>query len=56
MKIVKKKANSTYKGKDGKERHYINYYVVDDNGHSIQVKPAFTKDIVRLDMISVYEK
>ena len=56
MKVVKKIANSTYKGKDGKEKHYVNYILVDDNGHCVQIKCAFAKDIVRLDMISVYEK
>lgn len=56
MKIVKKKSDATYKGKDGKERHYVNFYLVDDNNHYIQIKPAFKEDIVRLDMVSIYEK
>jgi len=57
MKIVKKQSKNTYKNKAGKEVHYYNYFIVSDNGTSIQIKCAFPlKDNVRLDMVAVYEK
>lgn len=55
MKLIKKQSKQTYKDKNGKERHYYNYYLVTDNNKSIQVKCAFAKDIYKLDMISNYD-
>lgn len=58
MKLIKKQNKDTYKKKDGTECHYYNYYLIDDNGHSVQIKPAFSKrdDFIRLDCMSIYEK
>lgn len=54
--IVKRQSKKTYKNKDGKERHFYNYYVELENGKRIQVKPAFDKDYVVLDSVCLYER
>lgn len=54
--IVKRQSKKTYKNKDGKERHFYNYYVQLENGKRIQVKPAFDKDYVVLDSVCQYER
>lgn len=56
FKIVKKQSKKTYKGKDKKERHYYNYYLVLDNGVSICIRPSFKNDNIKLDMVALYEK
>lgn len=55
MKLIKRQSKQTYTDKNGKERHYYNYYLVTDNDKSIQIKPSFHKDIYKLDMISSYD-
>lgn len=55
MKLIKKQG-AKYLDKDGKERHYYNYFLITDNGKSIQIKPSFYKDTVKLDMVAIYEK
>ena len=57
FKLIKKQSKKTYKNKAGKEVHYYNYYIVVDNGTSIQIKASFpSKDNARLDCISTYER
>ena len=56
FRLVKKQSKKTYIGKDKKERHYYNYYLVVDNGVSICIRPSFSKDNVKLDMVATYEK
>lgn len=54
--IVKRQAKKTYKGKDGKDRHFYNYYAQLENGKRVQIKCAFEKDYVVLDAICKYER
>lgn len=56
MKVIKKKSTKTFKGKDGKDHNYINYYLQCDNGKRICIKPVNDDDYVRLDMVSEYER
>ena len=56
MKVIKKQSKETYKNKENKVCHYYNYYLVADNGASIQIKCAFKEDIKRLDMVAIYER
>lgn len=55
MKLVKKQSKQTYKNKEGKEKHYYNYFVELDNGKRVQIKPAFRDDTRTLDAVSEYE-
>lgn len=54
--IIKRQAKKTYKNKDGKERHFYNYYVQLENGKRVQVKCAFDDDYRVLDAIAKYER
>lgn len=56
MKVIKKLGKKTYKGKDGKDYPYVNYYLQADNGKRILIKTVNVDDIKRLDMISEYER
>ena len=56
MRVIKKLGKKTYKGKDGKDYHYVNYYLEADNGKRILIKTVNVDDIKRLDMISVAER
>lgn len=56
MEVIKKKSKKTYKGKDGKEYPYINYYLQCDNGRRILIKTVNVDDIKRLDMVAKYER
>lgn len=39
MRVIKVVSKKTYKNKDGKERHYVNFYVECDNGTRISIIP-----------------
>lgn len=54
--IVKRQSKKTYKNKDGKERHFYNYYIQLENGKRVQIKAAFDKDYVVLDSVCKYER
>ena len=54
MKVIKVKSKKTYKGKDGKERFYYNYYLESENGKRIGIKCVNPSDYARLDMVSTY--
>ena len=54
MKVIKVQGKQTYKNKQGVEKHYYNYYLVCDNGKSIQIKCQFDTDYARLDMVAEY--
>ena len=54
MKIVKTKSKQTFKNKEGKEKHYYNYWLQLENGTRIQIKCAFKTDNPKLDVISEY--
>lgn len=56
MKVVKKQSKKTYKAKDGKERHYYNYFLQLENGKRIQIKCSFDKDYIALDTVCEYER
>lgn len=55
MRIIKRKSKQTYKNSKGVEKHFYNYFVENDNGKRIQIKPAFSTDSKSLDMIATYE-
>lgn len=48
IKIIK---NKTFKAKNGRDYHYINYYLVTDSNKWISIKPGFAKDFDKLDLI-----
>lgn len=52
--LIKTKSKQTYKGKDGKEHNYYNYWLEFENGKRIQIKAVFTQDNSRLDMVADY--
>lgn len=54
QKLIKTKSKSIYVGKDGKEKHYYNYWLVLNNGKRYQIKVAFEKDLAVLDAIAEY--
>lgn len=54
--IIKRQAKKTYTTKDGKERHFYNYYVQLENGKRVQVKCAFDDDYRVLDAVAKYER
>ena len=63
MKLVKKQNKKTYIGKDGKQRHYYNYFlVVNVNDKELHIlikavdKEGSTTNFKMLDMVSTYEK
>lgn len=41
VKVIKKVSDKTYKNKEGKERHYTNFYLVMDNGKLIPINPVY---------------
>lgn len=55
MRVIKKKAKATYKNKDGKERHYYNYYLEFDNGCRVAIRTFDVADLKKLDAICVFE-
>lgn len=56
MKLVKRQSKKTYKGKDGVERHYYNYYLETDNGKRVAIRPVNNDDFGKLDMVAEYER
>lgn len=52
--LIKKQSKETYKGKDGKEHHYYNLYLVLESGKYIQIKPAFDNDKALLNAVAKY--
>lgn len=56
MVVVKKKGNKTYKGKDGNEHNYINYYLELDNGKRIAIRTVNASDLKVLAGVAVYER
>lgn len=56
MKIIKRQSKQTYKGKDGKDHHYYNYFIQLENGKRVQIKTSFTDDLKTLDAVAVYER
>lgn len=55
MKLIKKKLNYTYVGKDGKDHNSYGYFVVGENGKLIRIRTWFLNDLVKLDFLSEYE-
>ena len=57
MKLVKKQSKQTYvSNKDGKEHHYYNYFLENEDGRRIQVKCVYKDDVKILDFLSTYER
>ena len=54
MKVVKVQSKKTYTNKDGKEKHYYNYYLVLDNGCSVPFRTVNLSDRKVIDAISEY--
>ena len=55
MKVIKKQSPKTYKNKEGKEVHYYNFILTDDEGREIYIKPCFDKDYAILNFLSEYK-
>lgn len=43
MKLIEKQSKQTFKDKKGVEKNYVNFYLVADNGKSVQIKCAFNE-------------
>lgn len=56
MTIIKKQGKKTYKGKDGKEHNYVNYYVQLDNGKRVAIRTVNASDLKVLEGVAVYER
>lgn len=58
VKLIKVKSEKMFKGKDGKEHNYINYYVVADNGVRVPIQPNLKIDgaKAKLDLLADYVK
>lgn len=56
MTVIKKQGNKTYKGKDGKEHKYINYYLQLDNGKRIAIRTVNASDLKVLEGVAIYER
>lgn len=56
MKVVKRKGQKTFTGKDGKEHNYINYYLELDNGTNRYSFTVNASDLKVLDGVANYEK
>ena len=54
--MIYKQTGKTYKGKDGKEHNYINYYLELDNGKRVAIRTFEPKDLSVLDGVAIYEK
>lgn len=54
MKVVKFQQKNTYKGRDGKDRHYYGYALVLDNGTQVGIKCYSANDYSKLDAVSEY--
>lgn len=55
--VIKRQSKQTFKSnKDGKDKHYYNFYIITSSKKSIQIKVANTDDIRVLDAISDYIK
>lgn len=55
--LIKRQSKQTFKSKkDGKEKHYYNFYMITDNKKSIQIKCYNNEDVRILDALSDYVK
>lgn len=52
--LIKRQSKETYKGKDGKEHHYYNLYLVLESGKYIQIKACFENDKQILNALAKY--
>lgn len=52
MKLISKESKNTFVSKDGMTHFYHNFYIVCDNGKSIQIKCAFKTDIDKLNVLA----
>lgn len=52
MLVEKSLSKNTYVGKDGKEHHYVNYFLVCNNGRKIAITCKYKDDFKLLDMVS----
>ena len=55
MRVIKKISKKTYKGKNGKEYHYVNYYLELENGLRIGIRTFDVKDLPKLEAVAVSE-
>lgn len=56
MEVIKVVSKKTYVGNDGKEHHYVNFYLQCNNGKRIAIKCVNKEDYSRLDMVATYVK
>ena len=56
MLVIKKQSKKTYKGKDGKEYHYVNYFLQLKNGKRVAIRTFKVEDLATLDAIAIYER
>lgn len=52
--LVKKQSKDTYKNKSGKDCHFYNYYLKNQNGRLLQIRCCYD-DYDKLDLLAVYE-
>lgn len=52
MKLIKVIRKETYKGINGKNYNYKNYYIELNNGKFIAIKPTFKQDYKTLEILS----
>lgn len=56
MRIIKRKSNKTYTGKEDKKEHAIyNYYVELDNGKRVAIRTFNVGDLKVLDGVAFFE-
>lgn len=56
MKLIKRLSNKTYKGKDNKSHHYVNYYLEFENGKRVIVKAVNVDDYKFFDAVAIFER
>lgn len=56
MRVIKRISKKTYKGKNGKDYHYVNYYLELENGLRIGIRTFDVKDLPKLEAVAVNER
>lgn len=56
MRVIKIQSKKTYKGKDNKDYHYINFFLELDNGKRVAIRTFTPEDLAYLEAVAVYER
>lgn len=56
MKLIKRLSAKTYKGQDGKNHHYVNYFLEFENGKRVIVKAVNVDDYKMFDAVAIFER